>query len=71
MQTKTVVLFLFTTETLEGYHHFTTFFLNFVPEQKKSCLDSYTFSLVDDCSYCHRHAVFHRFYLGLAFSHFF
>ena len=76
MQIKVAALFLFTTGTLKGYHpqdfglcssitgkNDTTCFLNVTPKQKRSYLDEFTLSPVDDCSDCHRHWVLHSFYL--------
>ena len=78
MQTEIVALFLFTTGTVKGYHpqvfglcsgitgkNYTTCFLNFTPKQRKSRLDEFTLSLIDDCSDCHRHWVLNSFYLWL------
>ena len=80
MQIKVVALFLFTTGTLKGYNPqdfrvcssitgniYATCFLNFTPKQKRSYLDEFTLSLIDDCSDCHRHWVLHSFYLWLVF----
>ena len=70
MQIKIVALFVFSTGTLKGYHpqvfglcssiagkNYTTCFHSFTLKQKKSYLDEFTLSLVDDCSDCHRHWV--------------
>ena len=76
MQIKIAALFVFETETLKGYDpqifdlcssitgkNYTTCFLNLTLKQKKSYLDQFTLSLLDDCSDCHRHGVLHSFYL--------
>ena len=80
MQIKVLTLFLFTTGTLKGYNaqvfglcssiagkNYTTCFLNYTPKQKRSYLDEFTLSLVDDCSDCHRYWVLHSFYLWPVF----
>ena len=61
-------LFLFTTGTLIGYHpqffgfcssitgkNYITCFLNFTPNQKRTYLDEFTLSIVDNYSLCYRH----------------
>ena len=61
MQIKVLALFLFTAGTLKGYNaqvfrlcssiagkNYTTCFLNYTPKQKRSYLDEFTLSLVDD-----------------------
>ena len=84
MQIKVLALFLFTTGTLKGYNaqvfglcssiarkNYTTCFLNYTPKQKRSYLDEFTLSLVDDCSDCHRYWVLHSFIYGQCFDHVF